>query len=181
MIDPSLRVGFLLRVGAVLLDVVILLPFIGAAIGASYYLESQGKLTPEIEYALGVALSIGALAYHTLDIFTAATPGKMLLGQRIVAVDGSTAPVGTLVSRFLVKNFAGLFGLVAAITALDVLDRLLRLVNVATLIAFLPVLGAARQAVWDQLAGTIVMRKKDLQEIPGFQPLVATSSPPPPV
>ena len=180
-VDPVLRVGFLPRVGAALLDLVFLLPFLAATIGSLAYLDARGKLTPFTEQAIMAVVSLGMLAYTSFEIFKAATPGKMVLGQRIVRVDMTAASTETLVSRFLTKHVPEMVGLVASITGLALLDRLEALASIGFCLASLAVLGAARQAVWDRVAGTVVMRTKDLQEIPGFHPLMPSpaESPPP--
>jgi uncharacterized RDD family membrane protein YckC len=173
-VDPVLRVGFLPRVGAALLDLVFLLPFLAATFGPLAYLDAKGKLTPFTEQVIMAVVSLGVLAYASFEIFKAATPGKMVLGQRIVGADASPASTEKLVSRFLTKHIPEMIGLVASITGLTLLDRLETLASVGFCLASLAVLGAARQAVWDRLAGTVVMRTKDLQEIPGFHPLMSS-------
>src|SRR5688572_5145071 len=97
--EVSKRVGFLSRVSATLLDLVFLLPFFGATFGTLYYLDANSRLTPEVEYLLGIALSIGAIAYSLFEVFKAGTPGKLALGQRIVAVNGMPASLATLTNR----------------------------------------------------------------------------------
>ena len=189
MIDNSVRVGFWPRVGASLLDTLIMVVVFAIGAAPVIYLETQARLTPGLEYVFGIAMSVGLLAYWTFEIFKAATPGKIILGQRIVTVDGAPPSTGALVSRFMVKHLPELIGLAAAITALQLLDKISNLLTIGVGLAALGVLGATRQAVWDEIAGTIVMRTKDVQEIPGFQPLMAPSpfqvtapidAPPPP-
>src|SRR4051794_14195826 len=170
--DYALRVGFWPRVGAALLDTLILLLVFGVGAAPMIYLETQNRMTPELEYAFGIATSLGALAYASFEVFKAATPGKMILGQRIVTVEGKPASGSTLFWRFAVKHLPELIGLAAAVTTLGALDKITRFMELGMGLAALAVLGASRQAVWDQIAGTIVLRTKDLQEIPGFQPLM---------
>lgn len=172
--NQAVRVGFWPRVGAALLDVLILLLVFGVGAVPMIYLETKNRMTPELEYAFGIAASLGALAYASFEIFKAGTPGKMLLGQRIVTVEGKPAASSALFWRYAVKHLPEVIGLVAAVTALAALDRITRFADLGMGLAALGVLGASRQALWDQIAGTIVMRTKDLQEVPGFQPLMTS-------
>jgi uncharacterized RDD family membrane protein YckC len=176
--DHTVRVGFWPRVGAALIDYLFFVVFAGIAVVVIYNLKANGRLTPELEYVLDVAIGVGFMAYHSFEIFKAATPGKMILGQRIVTIDGNAAPGRALVSRFAVKHFGDVFGLVVIVIAMEAIEKVARVVQLGLTLAALGVLGASRQALWDHIAGTIVMRTKDLQEVPGFQPLMSSAPQP---
>ena len=170
--EVSKRVGFWPRVGAALVDFVFLLPFVALFGGVGYYLESNGRYTPQLDYVFGIAATLGAAAYGSFEIFNAGTPGRLLLGQRIVTLNGTPATTATLANRYLVKHAPDLIGLVGSVSAVAVIDKVSMFASLAMLIGCFMVLGAARQAPWDQFAGTIVARKKDLDEMQGFQPLM---------
>jgi uncharacterized RDD family membrane protein YckC len=141
--DSNLEyVGFWLRVGASLIDTVllliILLPIIHMVYGPAYWTSGsfiQGPVDFFINYVLP------AIAIIAFWIARQATPGKMVIGAKIVdAKTGCPASTGQLVGRYLgyyvssIPLFLGIFWV-----AFD--DK--------------------KQGWHDKLAGTVVVRAKN--------------------
>ena len=135
-------VGFWPRVGASLIDtlllLIILLPLVHVVYGPSYWVSDsfiQGPFDFLINYVLP------AIAVISFWIARQATPGKMAIGAKIVdAKTGNPASTGQLVGRYLgyyvssIPLFLGIFWV-----AFD--DK--------------------KQGWHDKLAGTFVVRAKD--------------------
>src|SRR5678815_1055201 len=127
------RAGFFVRVAAQLLDVVCLAPLLLAYVFLLVFLEETGRLTPANEYLADLSAALLGVAYTSLEIFFAATPGKMIMRLRIADARGVPADPWKLALRWSTKNGAGLIALVAAIAhapALDALERLYGLIVV---------------------------------------------------
>src|SRR5690348_13756323 len=96
------RKGFFIRLTASLIDAVILLVALGSlGFGLDAFL-GPGVITERIADALFTA---AALAYTSFDIFTAGTPGKLLLGLTIANPNATPASTGTLSLRWSTKYF----------------------------------------------------------------------------
>lgn len=167
------RVGFWLRVAASLVDVLVILPLIGVYVAVLWFLEENGRLTSTIEYLIDVSVSVLAVAYSSLEIFTAGTPGKRILHLRIADASGHAADAWKLANRWVTKNTPTLVGLLAAVTTVSSLEVVSNLLSVVVLIAFLGAAGESRQAWYDRRAGTAVYRTRDLQERRGFEALAS--------
>ncbi len=161
------RIGFGPRLGAALIDMVIILVImsVGTMIfGVSLF--GGGLANPDMFDGASVAglslaaivLSIIPLAYMSLEVFRAATPGKMLLKLKIRAEGGAEADQNTLVKRFLVKNSAALLNILAAVTTVSVLSTLGSVVGFVIGIGCFLVLTASRQALHDRVAKTAVFK-----------------------
>jgi uncharacterized RDD family membrane protein YckC len=165
------RVGFGPRLGAALLDAVIMIPIIFLAVPAFVVMEQQGRLTPAVAYVLIIGLSLVGIAYSAFEIFKAATPGKMILKLRIASEDGTPADTGKLTARWLYKQGGNLLGLLATITTIKAIGVIGNLWGLVIAIGCFFVLGQARQAFHDKWAKTAVFNKEVLQTT-GFQPIM---------
>ena len=133
------RVGFGKRLGALLLDSVIVIVL--AAVGGS---TIGGMLGLTGGAVLGSAMSAGAdsvtaglaamggilgaffgfivaaaligVVYFLIEGFTGYTLGKLMLGIRVANEDGTKAGVGTLLGRFAIKRIDLICTLAAALT-----------------------------------------------------------------
>jgi uncharacterized RDD family membrane protein YckC len=140
--DENLEyVGFWLRVGASLIDtillLIILLPIIHLIYGPSYWV-SDSLVQGPVDFLLSWVLP--AIAVILFWIARQATPGKMAIGAKIVdASTGQPASPGQLVGRYfgyyvsMLPFFLGIFW-----------------------VAF----DAKKQGWHDKLAGTVVVRTK---------------------
>ncbi len=162
------RIGFGPRLGAALIDVVIVLVImsVGTTIfGVSLFggaLANPDMLGGAAVAGLslaGIVMGIIPLAYMSTEIFQAATPGKMLLKLKIRAEDGSEADQNTLIKRFALKNSSALLNILAAITTLGVLSTLGSLAGLVIGVGCFLTLTAAKQALHDTVAKTAVFKQ----------------------
>lgn len=152
------RVGIGLRIGAALIDVVIVIVLslaLGSVVGGSAIMFSPDAAG---SYVAMLLMSILPLAYFSLEIFRAATPGKMVLKLKIANPDGSAANQATLIRRFCTKFAGSLLGLVGAITTLAILQTVGGVVGLVILIGFLLVLQPDKQALHDKVGKTAVFK-----------------------
>ena len=178
------RVGFGPRLGAALVDVVLIsivsLLFggtLGALLGLGAGAIAGAGSTEGGEAAAGAAAAgaaIGALGgmaigiyvfgflYSLIEAFTGASPGKMVLKLKIGLEDGRNAPLATYVARWAVKYAGTLLGMVALMPGLALLGTIGSLAGFVIFIGCFLVLGDKRQALHDLAAKTAVFNKADL-------------------
>ena len=186
------RKGFGIRLGAYLIDVVIMFIVIGGIVAVIFLGTFKvGFGTPNtaqgqqaVEGAARTVAIVGpllGLAYASLEIFLAQSLGKMLLKIKIMDEGGTPAPMGQLVTRYLVKYSASIIGLLVGLTGIAVLGWLQTLAGLAVFIGCFFVLGEKRQALHDMAAKTAVFGAATASA-PGFQPIMppAGGNPPPP-
>jgi uncharacterized RDD family membrane protein YckC len=201
------RAGFGIRLGAALIDAVILyaLLFLGALLTVPvmvFAAARSGNAPPP--YAALTGLSVGAVfcvAYTLTEVFGRRSAAKRILKLRIAAAD---YPYGDPLSwrlwlRWAIKyspmlsNFGsvgmmywmlarGTFGQGGMPPALLLGNMVTGLLFLAVLGGFLPTLARGRQALHDLLAGTVVVRPGE--EPQGFAPIIAApaaapAAPPP--
>ena len=158
------RVGFGSRFGAALIDVVILfavLAIVGMVLGVGTMsaLGSMGGGAAAGGGMLMLALmGLIPLAYTSLEILKAATPGKMVLKLAIRNEDGSPAAQDTLAKRWAIKNSASLVGFVATVTGITMLHTLGSIIGLVIFIGCFLVLQETKQALHDKLGKTAVYR-----------------------
>lgn len=162
------RKGFGPRLGAALIDAVIMIVVAGVlglvfGIGFSVRFGNMGGpsgvLTAEQIHALRVGGIIGALvglAYSSMEIFMAATPGKMALKMRITRQDGSVADQATLIKRWAIKHSPDIVNLLAAITLIGLLNTIGGLLGLIIVVSCFMTLRASKLALHDDWAGTAV-------------------------
>lgn len=140
------RAGFGVRLGAALIDGLIVLIGVGIL-----RLIFGGSWLGNVLQALAV------LAYYSQEVFQAATPGKKALKLAIGGLGGLPAPSDALVKRYLVKISPTLISLVVAVLPfLGFLNFLGGLVGLVLFVGCFLVLGSKRQALHDMLADTAV-------------------------
>ena len=179
------RVGFWPRLGAALIDTVVIW-VVGALIGGlvaahvpAYIDEvlsrSQAKMTAQ-QAAQAAALlgfmrtfarwAVGATAvtvvYGLLEGFFGRALGKLLLGLRIGGPDGRRASTGRLLGRMLVKQSASFLGVPAMLMASYTMNRIAQIAGWVIVLGFLLVLLKRKQALHDLVAGTAVYHNSDL-------------------
>ena len=169
--DPP-RAGFGARAAASLLDVLVLLPALGIYVAVLYSLDANNKLTPNVEYLIDVSGSVFGVVYTTFEIFTAGTPGKLMLGLRIRDETGNAAHAARLTRRWLIKNGGTVVSVAGVALGMNIVERTGDLIGLLIVVGFLFTLRESRQAWYDEWAGTAVYRRKDLESPRGFQPLV---------
>jgi uncharacterized RDD family membrane protein YckC len=164
------RIGFGKRLGALLLDCVIvgvLVVVLGGAVGGMLGLSAEGLAAAGESGAMSgammgamvgmmAAMAVIALVYFLLEGFTGYTLGKLILGIRVANEDGSQAGVSTLFARWALKNISSVLTVAALFSGIE-LFRVLG--NVGGLVIFVGcflVLGMSRQALHDRLVKTAV-------------------------
>jgi uncharacterized RDD family membrane protein YckC len=179
------RVGFLPRLGASLLDFVVvgvlgfalmstaasLFPsYLGAALA-----RSQGKLGPNapaqavamigfaqaiVRWSLGAGLA--GFFYWLIEGFTGRALGKLILGLRIANADGRKATPARLLARMAVKQSGALIAFVGMLTGVYTFAQVAQLPSWLITLGCLLVLGQKRQALHDLAAKTAVFRNTDV-------------------
>jgi len=176
------RIGFGRRLGAFLLDVVIIYVLsliIGVLGGAAIFssLIGMGAASGETEAgaaagimggALGGILAAAAAAagiafiVFLVEGFTGYTPGKFILGIRVANADGSKAGIGSLLTRFVIKNIQTVMLILAGITGIAFLGTLGGILGLIVFIGFFFILGEQKQGFHDKIAKTAVYNKADI-------------------
>lgn len=151
------RIGFGLRFFAAVLDciIVMVIIFVFAMITGLGLAAMSRPEVGGIWATLGVLI---VLAYLSLEIFKAATPGKMIMKLRIRNADGTPAPVETLAKRWAVKNAGSLLRFLGALTTMALFGQLGMLIGFVIFLGCFMVFGADRQALHDKVAHTAVYK-----------------------
>ncbi len=166
------RVGFSTRLGAALLDMVIVLvagALLGFLLGGTLGgllggVAGQGLgaiMGAMLGGAMGAAamVSLVSTVYGLIEGFVGQSPGKMILGIIIREQDGSPAARTTLLARYAVKNASTLLSLLAGITGSKLLESASGIAGVIVFLGCFLVLGASRLALHDMIAKTAVYPK----------------------
>jgi uncharacterized RDD family membrane protein YckC len=172
------RIGFGPRFGAALIDGLIMVPIFLLAVPMVVRLEQQNRMSPAVATVVAAGLALVGLAYTSMEIFRAATPGKMLLKLQICSADGTPAMQSQLVNRWLYKQMANILNLFATITGLQIIAGIANIYSLILLVGCFFVFGEAKQAFHDRWAKTAVFNRKQL-ETRGFEPLMAQPVAPP--
>ncbi|HEY0710704.1 MAG TPA: RDD family protein [Polyangia bacterium] len=178
------RVGFLPRAAAYALDVVAVStlalilqkPLSGlfpSAVAAMIQDQTSRAGTetmgPFLEWTarLGVASSLIAPFYGLIEALRGYSPGKLVMGLRIVTEQGQKPPVSVLLIRYAIKGAAALVTLAAITSNVKSLHVLAQAAGWATTVGCFLVFLPARTAMHDRIAGTAVMRKADVRVAAG--------------
>ena len=173
------RVGFMPRAAAFLLDMVavwalgLLLqrPLAALFSGAVATLIRDASSRPDAEqvremlepaFRWMVSTTVVAPFYGLIEGLRGWSPGKLVLGLRIVDEAGRLAPRSALLTRFGIKGAASVIALVGMISGVRVLGMLAQATFWATYVGCLLVLAKPRTAIHDRVAGTAVLRKADV-------------------
>ena len=150
------KIGFGPRFLAALIDGVILFGVamvLGLILGGGASAFSGGG-----SYIAGLVVSLFSLGYTSLEIFKAATPGKMIMKIAIRNADGSVAPQEVLIKRWAIKSSGSLVHTVSAITTIALIGHIGMLFGLVILVGCFFVLGADKLALHDKIAGTAVYK-----------------------
>lgn len=180
---PAERIGFGKRLGAFLLDIVIsgaggfaIGIFAGTALAALFFSADMVEGTEEAEaMASGIVGMLGGmlgtiagmmlifLLIMLLEAFTGQTFGKMILGIKNGNDDGTSAGIGPLLTRALIKYIGTIMTVLAGITSVAMLSSLGSLAGFIVFIGCFFVLGDKRQGFHDMIAKTAVFNKTDIE------------------
>lgn len=177
------RVGFGLRLVSSLIDAIIMtvggvavgLVF-GGALGAMFGgaagtidVDGQAMSGTQVGGMVGalagavIALPLVGFIYALLEAFTGATLGKMLLGFKVGAADGTKAGLGQLFWRFALKNGAFLCAMAAGLVGIELFQTIGSLWGAIWFFGCFLALTQARQGLHDKLSGTAVYPSKVLK------------------
>lgn len=175
------RIGFGKRLGAILLDCLIVGTgsfFLGSTIGGLLGVaaggiagaggggEESAATGAAIGGAIGAALGfVAAMAliwviYFLMEGFTGFTLGKLILGIRIANQDGTQAAAGTLLGRYAIKNVGSLTSVAALLVGINLLATLGNVAGLVVFVGCFLALGAKKQALHDQIMKTAVYPKE---------------------
>lgn len=163
------RAGFWPRFAATAIDYALiagLCAILGAAVGGLLSTPAgddaawAGALAgdPYIGALAGVIAGftfVGAL-YMSLEAWTGATLGKLVLGLVVVGDDGRPATTGVLVARYLVKNCHLLLGAAASLSGVWFAGTLAPLATLVVVGGSTMMLTDERRALHDIVSGTAV-------------------------
>jgi len=172
------RIGFGKRLGALVIDIVIIGVVsvlgggvIGAVLGAGAgAVAGAGDQNSQAAAALFggiigtilgivIASTVVCVVYYLIEGLSGYTLGKLALGIRIASADGTAAPMGQLMGRYAVKNIGSLLFVAAAITGVESLKTVGSIGGLVIFIGCFMVLGASKQALHDRIVGTAVFPK----------------------
>ncbi|HJQ65826.1 MAG TPA: RDD family protein [Gemmatimonadales bacterium] len=175
------RVGFGPRLGAWLLDVVIVgvLAFLGggtigtmlgvtagAALGGAMAQADSAQAAAALVggllgglFAFAIAVAVIGCVYFLIEGLTGYTLGKLILGIRVASDDGTAAPVGKLLMRFAIKNSGYILTLLSGLAGIRALGTLGNVAGLITFVGCFFTLGMKKQAFHDMLAHTAVYPK----------------------
>ena len=189
------RVGFGLRLGAWALDVVafLILSLLAKGLVAGLFpgaidqytatqLAEAPPNTPEAARTFMASMAAWtfsatfvSLLYYLAEAFTGMTLGKLILRIRVVDESGQRAPIGKLVLRYAIKQAGNILLLAGLLTASKTLNVGGQIVGLGLFLGCFLVLGKARQALHDKIAGTAVLRKSDVGVTASAAPTPAAS------
>jgi len=178
------RIGFGKRLGAILLDCIIVGTgsfFLGSTIGgllgvaAGGIAGAGGEESAATSAAIGGAIGaivgfVAAMAliwviYFLMEGFTGFTLGKLILGVRIANQDGTQAAVGTLLGRYAIKNIGSLTSVAALLVGINLLATLGNVAGLVVFVGCFLALGAKKQALHDQIMKTAVYPKESIKAV----------------
>ncbi len=154
------RIGFGPRLGAVLIDaviIIILMFILGPMFGAGAMgFAAAGSVTG---FSFGLlVLALIPIAYSSTEVFLAGTPGKKVLKLAIRNQDGSPATQEVLLKRWGMKNVGSIFNVVAAITAITLFNTLGTIASLIIFVGAFMALTEEKLALHDKIAKTGVYK-----------------------
>lgn len=181
------RKGFGIRLGAVIIDGVIIMIayFILNAIFGVRMNVTNGSFEEMMAAASKVAsrsnlfFGLLGLSMATVEVLRAQTPGKMLLKMHIGSAAGGPAARPQLIKRASLKYGVWAFYLLSGITGVLAISFVGMLIGFVYLGGAFAALGQAKQALHDMLGGTAVFGQAGTV-LAGFQPVMPPGGSPPP-
>lgn len=166
------RVSFWPRFAATAIDYAIiagLCAILGATIGRLSGIQAGDEAAwivglggdPYLAALAGVIAGftfVGAL-YMSLEAWTGATVGKLVVGLVVVGEDGRPARTGARVARYLVKNSHLLLGSVAGISGMWFVGTLVPLATLVVVAGSTMILTDERRALHDVVSRTAVVSR----------------------
>ena len=163
VVDASGRVGFGRRLGALIIDVLIVLILtwiVQAVTGTKGASPGSGDGHPpgltQMVAGIGLPAALLQLLYWLIEGLTGASPGKRILKMRIGDATGASASPETLILRMLIKQINVLTTFLVALTGSHLLVWIGLTGGVIVLFGCFLALGAGKQALHDRIVRTAV-------------------------
>jgi uncharacterized RDD family membrane protein YckC len=176
------RIGFGRRLGAFLIDGLILIFLISIIFLSTGFLNDTIRLFKESSESMSdsryiaelqvqfesehimtfIVTQLLILAFFSLEILVAASPGKLALGIQIADESRKKAPNSQLIERFIYKHLYTIFTLAGMIIGIEVLDWISNILVLGFVIGCFFVLSERRQGFHDMIAHTAVFHKEDI-------------------
>ena len=121
-------------------------------------LDMITKLLP----AMTLAGAIGAIAYSLIEGLTGASIGKRIMKLTVTTPDGKTGTTMLFIRRWAVKNISAIFDFIALVPTLAFLSTFGDFAGFVIFIGCFFVLGEAKLALHDRIAGTAVYHVDDV-------------------
>lgn len=157
------RIGFGLRLLAAIIDLFILgivTYILSMILGASMIPSPADLMNTAAAGQTHISHIIISLLYFSLEIFLAATPGKLLLKLKIKNASGKKASMNNLLIRWLTKHSAQIFSLLLVVTCIKFFSTLQTIAALVIFIGCFFVFGKNRQALHDIVGKTAVYKSK---------------------
>lgn len=179
------RVGFGRRLGAKLLDSLIVL-IIAIVLYYGLGQELQSTLDQMVRKAviesgtdvsvldgesldlamsmakLFIIVGISGIVVSLTELFFGASPGKMLLSMQIAYEDGRKGNVSLWAKRWTIVNSASLLSLLGSVTGIALVASLSNFLSFVILVGCFLVLSERRQALHDRVVKSAVYMDKDV-------------------
>jgi len=160
------RAPFGRRLAALFLDLLIFVPFalllarpiqdIENALGLVRFASIDTNA--EAWMVIILALWGNAWVYLFIEAVFAGTPGKLIFGLRVRAINGGPAGIGRRLGRYLLKCGILLIVMPFGMVEGNVSTILLLAVGLVSILGLFLVLGPRRQTLYDRISGTAVGR-----------------------
>ena len=175
------RIGFGPRLGAYLLDILIIVGigivlaiFAGdlferfvdySAISDEQFEQLQNIYGDfaDVFFVFSASIVFTSFFYNLLEGFTGYTLGKLIVGLKVGNQDGTPAETTKLMTRFAIKNISGILSLIALIISIHMFETLSSIFGFVIFIGCFLVFGEKKLALHDMIAKTAVFNKKDLE------------------
>jgi uncharacterized RDD family membrane protein YckC len=129
--------------------------------------EAKGQPLPAFMQgmmAFTLALTLFGPFYGLTEALLGASPGKFILGQRIVTESGNRAGQPQLLARYAIKQTPTAISLLAVFLGIKALEHGSNVVGAVYILGCFMAFGKARQALHDKIVGTAILRTSDLPE-----------------
>ncbi len=180
--ELALRTGFGKRFAAALIDFLIVIIIILLVYNATGFFESATIFGEQVQENATDVVAIEELTnnfmadnmsnfyfsyilmlvFFSLEILIGATVGKLILGIQIADSNRRKASTTKLLTRYLIKNSAGVISIIWLLTNISLINTLSTIVSIALIVGFFFVLSQKRQAFHDMIADTAVFNRNDI-------------------
>lgn len=182
--DASLRVSFMKRVGATILDslftgmILIIIMFTfgdfsslfseymsvassGDVAAITAFIQDKTENSSIVQLIMFVSFGL-TLMLMAFEVFMASSPGKLIFGIKIAQLNRQNADFKTLLNRSLLKHSSNILQFLGFALSISLIDSLATFVGFIVLIAYLFALSEQRQTLYDKIVGTTVYHTDDI-------------------